>query len=139
MGDLKLHPAPAPRGEIGYAEVTAAQATTNLTSANKVAITGLEITVTVGIEPVLFHLHLPVVANGTSGSGLGAGIWNGATELAEASFTSSGNAIPHSLDVFHRFTTPGSVTVTAYFWGRVGGTATITGNSVVKPFLRAVE
>jgi hypothetical protein len=134
--------------EIGYAQIASSNiTTTNVGAANRVDATGLLITPTVGIRPIMVEFFGSVF-NTTINDGVAiyiienaSGNGNNTPILQQSQMISAGIAsalVPFSLRV--RLTPSAGVhTYKIMFAATVGGTATIANISSQPAFLRAVN
>lgn len=129
---MTIRPPSVPSGlEVGYAQITSAPSSTSaLTAANRVAITGLSVVVTVGTRPIVVTLSAHGVSNSTSGSGVGLAFTEDGTTIGQLGWWISSAANANCPVRAARRLSPaaGSHTYAVQWWAITSGTASMAAN-----------
>jgi hypothetical protein len=136
--------APGSGRELGYAEITSNQSgITGVGTANKVAITGLSVAVTVASRPIKIIARTGVSFNSTPAGGGGIGIVdtaNTSTLLAQASaLAATVNGVFSLHCEARKAPTAGLHTYAVYAWCVVVGSFTFVAGSQNPAFIQVVE
>lgn len=128
--------------ELAYAEIRSTFSTTVMTTANRVEVTGLTVTVDVGDRPILVHAYLPVVTNSIANGVVGVGVFESSTtQLVNSGFQApTANAFGPVPLIARLNPAAGEYTYNVMIWaGASGGTAAVSSTSTIPSFLQVRE
>jgi len=127
--------------ELGYAESTTTQGSITAAGlANRIDVTGLTITITVGTRPIVVEGFVGQATNDTTDRGVGLAIVEGTTVLNVAIVTLSLGTAYGTLNPKVRLApSAGSHTYKLMTWRIVGGTASLDASATAPNWIQAVE